>query len=85
MFQFPKGTIQLKDCFEELNSSAMICQLVSTCMEACAYHKKRNLTFILSDLNIFYVPSQNEFKVVPIIDKDFKIFESAKTIIQKII
>jgi len=49
MFQFPKGTLQLKECFGELSSSAMICKLVSPCMEACAYHKEHNVTFILLD------------------------------------
>jgi len=45
----------------------------------------KNVTFIISELNIFYVPSENAFKVVPIIDKDFKIYENVKKIIQKIV
>jgi len=85
MFQFPKGTLQLKECFGKLNSSNLIYQLINTCMKACAYYKEHNVTLILSDLNVFYIPSENVFKVVPIMDKDFKIFEGVKTIIQKII
>jgi len=85
LFNLPKDSIQLKRANEEQGLQVDLSSLLDICLKAISLHREKGITLVLTHHNLFYDPNQKSFKLVPIFDGNFPIYEEIKLILKRVL
>ena len=85
LFNLPKDSIQLRRANEEQGLQVDLSSLLDICLKAILLHIEKGITLVITHHNLFYEPNQKTFKLVPIFDGNFLIYEEIKLILKRVI
>jgi len=85
LYNLPKDSIQLRRANEEQELQVDLSSLLHICLKAILLHKEKGITLVITHNNLFYDPNQKTFKLVPIFDRNFPIYEEIKLILKRVL